>query len=107
MWALTQNEMAHEEECAGSSEDQTYETSMKTYYSNISIRNLEKMSLMRVEDKSVVEATQREKVKSVSKNRVEETFCDVFATGYCSTTDGTKNFFFLFSENATTEMFYP
>lgn len=55
--------------------------------------------------KSAVEAAQRNKMRSVSRNLVEEIICDVFDTGYCADAEGVKKLSFSFVENVIMETF--
>lgn len=49
--------------------------------------------MIQVEVKSAVEGAHQEEMKSVSRNVVEETMCDVLATGYSAATEKMKDSF--------------
>lgn len=54
--------------------------------------------------KPSIETAKRAKMRCLSQNLVKETLFDVFTTGYCTATDGTKNFSFLFLESVVIEI---
>lgn len=98
--------MAQDDEHVGINEDQTHNTSKQTDLPLIVISREELRSLIQIEVKSAVEATQREEMGSMFRNLVEETICDVSATGYSATTECINNSFFSTVENGTTKMIH-
>lgn len=45
-------------------------------------------------------------MRSMPRNLVKETLCDVFTTGYCAAADGIKSSFLSFMESLVTEMMH-
>lgn len=71
---------------------------MRTECSAVTTSTEELRSLIQIEVRSAAENVRREEMKSMSRNFVDETICDVFATGYCAATEGIRKFSFLFVE---------
>lgn len=95
--------MTHDDKCSDINEDRTRKTSVRTT-SPFSKRSREELrSLFQVEVKSSVEAAQREKMKSMSRNLIEENIWDVFATNHCTATEGIKRSSLAFVESVITE----
>lgn len=62
--------------------------------------------LIQTEIKYALETEQREKMKIMSRNLVNETLCHVFRTGYCAKADEMKNFVFSFVVNVITKVIH-
>lgn len=75
------NEMAHDDSLVGNSENRIHTTFARADFTIIRISGEEQWSLMQINEKSAVGTTQREEVKSMSRNLVEEIVCDESITG--------------------------
>lgn len=88
---FTLDEIAHDDKLVGIDEEQSRKTSIRTYSPVITLSGEKLRYLIQLEVKSALEPAQREEVGSMSRNLVEETIRDVFATGSCVATEDIGN----------------
>lgn len=83
--------MAHADKYVGVSEGQTCTKSMQTDVPVSTLSREKLISLIQLGEKSVFEAAKRKQMRSVLRNLVEKTMCDVLATGCRAATEGVKS----------------
>lgn len=104
VWKFRLDEMVHGSELSGISGDQSHKTSMRTDFLVIMLRRENLRSLIQIELLSAIEVTQREKMRNMSRNNVQEIVRDVFSTGNCVAIEDIENFFFSFVEKVSTKV---
>lgn len=105
-WANTLHDMAHDDKHVGNSKSRIHTTPAKADSPLIKISRDELRSLIQVEVKSSVKTAQREEMRNMSRNFVEETLCNFFTTRYCAATNGITDSFFSFEIIVATVMIH-
>lgn len=97
--------MTRDDRHGGDSENKVRDPSAKKKdFPVVKINKEELRSLILVEVQTAEETAQRERMRSRSRTLVEATICDVFTTGYCVATGGSKNSVSLCVESVITKM---
>lgn len=104
VWENTLNDMAEDFKHAERSKAWIHTMHLRTDFSVIRINRVKLRSPIQVEEYPDVEIAQREKMLSMSRNLVDETFCDDFTPGFCAAIDRKKNSFFSFVEGVVAKM---
>lgn len=100
VWSSTLNEMDHDVEHAGNSDDQNRYTFVKTDFPTLKIVMAKLKSFIQSKVESAVEATLHKTMIGLD----EEAICDIFNTRYCAATDIVKDSFLSFLENVITRV---